>query len=221
MALFTTADLLRRAKVILNRPATDEVFTVSSTDDVWYDFLTQAQIEVHGTLASIVPDAMYNSLTLLTTADSGASFTFGTDADSDNITPYGHFEVYPTLNSFPDGPLVEGVDFIYEGSKLRIPNGRTIDTPYARWVTPPNVIASGTEPTLLPKRARLLIAYKAAALAAKQRLKQDPSSYEESYQSLLASILLGIKTAAFGLGGRANGRRDVDVGWWRGNPDLG
>lgn len=220
MSLFTTADLLRRCKVILNRPATDEAFTVSSTDDVWYDFLTMAQQEVHGQLAAIAPYAMYGALTQLTTADSGATFTFGTDVDSDNVFPYGHFEVYPDANSYPDCPLLEGVDFLFEGSKIRIPNGRTLTpTPYARWVTPPNVIASGTEPTLQPKYARTLIAEKAASLAATMRLKQDNTPYEEAYRASLARILLNLKTAVFTQGGRA--KQQAPESWWKGNRDLG
>src|SRR5690349_18963112 len=103
--MYTSADLLRRCKVKINRPATDEAFTVTVTDDVWYDLLTEAQEHVMGVLAATVPDAMYNSLTALTTADSGATFTFGTDVDGDNIFPYGHFEVYPNANSYPDSPL--------------------------------------------------------------------------------------------------------------------
>ncbi len=219
MSLYSTADLLRRCKVRLNRPVTDEAFTVSVTDDVWYDYLTEAQAHVMGLLAATCPEPMYNALTALTTADSGATFTFGTDVDAANIQAYGHFEVYPTLNSFPDSPLTEGVDFIWGGDKLIVPNGRTIDTPYARWITPPNVLSSSVEPTLKPEYARILIADQAVAMAAEQRLKQDSSSYEKAYTKNVNRVLLTMKTSAAGQGGRATAGNGG--AWWRTSPDLG
>lgn len=217
-AKYSSSELLRLAKVKLNRPSTDEAFTVTTTDDVWYDLLTEAQDQVMGQLASIVPEPMYEPLTALVTTDSGASFTFGTDYDADDIHAFGHYELYPTLNSFPDSPLIEGQDFIWEGDKIRIPNGRTIDTPYGRYVIPPHKISDTNQPVLKPKFARVLIVDRACALAAEQRLKQDPSPYEKSYAQNLGRILLEIKTSAYGQGGRASNM--VIRPWWR-SPDLG
>lgn len=200
MAKFDSADLLSRLKLVLNRPSTDEALA----DADLYLFLGMAQDHVARQLASICPDPMYNALTQLTTADSGATFTFGTDVDSANIQAFGHYELYPNLNSFPDAPLVEGVDFIWQGEKILTPNGRTQSTPYGRWVTPPNLLNASVAPTLKPQYARILIVYKAAEMAAEQRLKQSGDAYRQRFGEELPSILLAMKTSAFGQGGRAS-----------------
>ncbi len=215
MAKFDSADLLSRLKLILNRPSTDEALA----DADLYLFLGQAQDHVMGTLAAICPDPMYNSLTALTTADSGATFTFGTDADAANIQAFGHYEVYPDANCFPDSPLIEGVDFIWQGEKLIVPNGRTIDTPVARWITPPHLLDGSTAPVLKPQYARILIVYKAAEHAAEQRLKQSGDPYRQAYAEALPRIVLDMKSSAFTHGGRA--KSYPNAAWWRGNRDLG
>lgn len=217
-AKYSSSELLRMAKVKMNRPATDEAFTVTTTDDVWYDLLTEAQDHVMGQLVALCPDPMYEPLTALVTSDSGASFTFATDYDADDIHAFGHYELYATTTAFPDSPLIEGVDFIWEGDKIRVPNGRTMDTPYGRYVIPPHKIDANNQPVLKPKNARVLIVDRACALAAEQRLKQDPSPYEKSYQQNLARILLDLKTSAFGQGGIATGRRFID---WTKSSDFG
>lgn len=216
MAKYTTADLLRRCKIKLNRPATDEAFTSSTTDDVWYDLLTEAQDHVFQTLAAIAPDAMYSTLTLLTTADDGQTYTFGTDVDGAAISPIGHYELYATPNAYPGSPLVEGSDFIHEGTRVRAVNHQTMAAPYARFITPPNVLSAAVEPTLKPIYARALIADYACVLAAEQRLKQDGAPYREAYRSGLARVLLSIKTSALGQGGSIS-----NDAWWRKSPDLG
>jgi hypothetical protein len=213
MARYDSADLLSRLKLVLNRPSTDEALP----DTDLYSFLGTAQEHVMGTLASICPEPMYGALTLLTTADSGATFTFGTDADTANIQAYGHYELYPTLASFPDSPLIEGVDFIWEGAKIRVPNARTIDTPYCRWVTPPHLLDGSTAPVLKPEYARILIVYKAAEWSAEQRLKQSGDPYRAAYAENFPRILLSMKTAAFGVGGRASTM--IQRPWYK-SPDL-
>jgi hypothetical protein len=215
MARYDSADLLSRLKLVLNRPATDEALA----DADLYSFMGMAEEHVARYLASVCPEPMYGSLTALTTADSGATFTFGTDTDTANIHAFGHYELYPSLTSFPDSPLVEGVDFIWDGDKIRIPNARTIDTPYGRWVTPPHLLNGSSAPTLKPLYARPLIVYKAAEWAAEQRLKQSGDPYRQAYAEMLPGILLSLKTSAYGQGGRASNM--IQRPWWRGNPDLG
>lgn len=215
MARYDSADLLSRLKLVLNRPSSDEALA----DSDLYLFLGMAQEHVARHLASVSPEPMYGDLAALTTADSGASFTFGTDADTANIQAFGHYEIYADPTHFPDSPLVEGVDFIWEGAKIRIPNGRTIPTPYGRFVTPPHLLNGSVAPTLKPEYARILIIYKAAEWAAEQRLKQDGSPYRAGYADNLPGILLALKTAAAGIGGRASTMTVRP--WWRTSRDLG
>lgn len=211
-AKYSSSELLRLCKVKLNRPSADEAFTVTTADDVWYDLLSEAQDQVMGQLAAICPEPMYGDLTQLQTSDSGASFIFDTDVDGDDVHAFGHYELYANTQGYPDSPLVEGVDFIWLGSKIVVPNGRTMSTPYGRWVTPPHKIDATNQPVLQPKYARVLIVDRACALAAEQRLKQDPSAFEKSYAANLARVLLDLKTSAYGQGGRAS--QMVQRPWW-------
>src|SRR5438105_13441045 len=63
------------------------------TDAVLYNYLQEAQELVYEDLATHVPEVLMTGPTLLTTADGGASYTFGTDADGDPIFPLGQAEI--------------------------------------------------------------------------------------------------------------------------------
>jgi hypothetical protein len=52
-ALWSSPDLLRRVKQYARRPATD----TSVTDEMWYDFMTEAQVEVFSDLFTRYPAA--------------------------------------------------------------------------------------------------------------------------------------------------------------------
>ena len=120
--------------------------------------------------------------TLLTSADSNETYTFGTDADSDNIVPLAVM-----IFAKKDGrPLRPGTywdlaaDYVWEGDKIRFARGKTkafSDGPYARFITPPGDISAAIEPTLLPKQARVLLVYRAVALWASRGGVRDPQTY--------------------------------------------
>lgn len=167
MALYDAADCIRRVKVRLARPSTDNAFTVSTTDDALYDFATEAQDRINRDLAIYVPDAVWTVPTELSSSDSGYTYTFGLDTDSEAIFAFGHFKLFESLDAIPDYPLVPGVDFMVEGTStadkgtvIRIPGNvpRTFvdGGPYAQYVAPSNVITSSTQPTI-PKMARNLL----------------------------------------------------------------
>src|SRR5690242_14258040 len=105
--LWSSPDLLRRCKQHARRPATD----TSVTDDIWYDWMTEAQVEVFSDLFSRFPDHQWSSPVLLTSPDGGYTYTFGTDVDGDPLYPMGFATVYPNLASIPDSPLVFGEDY--------------------------------------------------------------------------------------------------------------
>ena len=164
MALWDSSDIVARAKRRLNRPSTDEAFTESTTDDIWYAFATEAQDRVNRLLGIYVPDATWTVPTQLTTSDSGETYGFGNDVDSEAIFAFGHFKLFENEESIPDYPLVPGVDFTVEGTGgadrgtvIRIPANTTRSFvgggPWARYVAPSNVITSSTQPTI-PKFAR-------------------------------------------------------------------
>lgn len=221
MAFLDSADIVRRIKLRLNRPTTDQAFTVTTTDDVLYDFATEAQDRVVKLLATFAPDAMWTAPTALSTADSGKTFTFGTDVDAASIFAMGHYRVYDSRSAIPDNPLIAGIDFTVEGTLIRIPNNSTRafsdgGTPWVQWVSPSNVVTSATQPTL-PKIARMAMISDGARRAA-ERLDQDPSKHEASFQSDWVEILAAIKTQANGKSASYSGRGRTyttgDLHWW-------
>ena len=194
MAFLDRADMVLRVKMRLNRPATDEVFTVSTTDDVIYAALTEEQAMAQQRLAPIVPDALIGSPVALTSADGGKTYTFGTDVDGNAIVPLGHYKLYASLADIPYTPLVPGADYVPEGSLVRIPSdqSRTFgDGPYAQFMTPTNVINASTEPTIAAV-ARPYVVSRACARLASERLRLDPAPYlmqaEQEFQSCLAAL---------------------------------
>ena len=213
MAFYDTADLLARCKRDLNRPDSDEAIT----DAHWYAFMSEAQQEAFWYLAGRVPEALVGSPAQLTAAGDNKTFTFGTDVDGANVVPLA-LALYRTLAEIPDAPLVEGIDFLMEGSRIRIPNDRTMSpAPYGQWVSPPNVINASTEPTLL-KPARALIASGAVAKAAAKRLKQDPGPYLDQYKSDMVSLLVVLRAQVYTQGAL---RVAANWDWTRGMADSG
>lgn len=184
MANFDSADCLARVRANLNRPATDEALS----DAQLYSFLTEAQQRVVGMIAANCPEAMYGEPTLLTTADDGLTYTFGTDVDAAEIFALGQVELRSGKSS--GRVILPGTDwndtterFIFDGTKIRWPGQRTrtfTDGPYARFITPPNVVSASIEPTLVPRYARILMVYDAQARA-ERRLKQDYTISEEIF----------------------------------------
>lgn len=223
MAFLDSADLCRRVLLRLNRPATDQAFTTSVTSDIVYDFLTEAQDRVVKLLATFAPDAMWLAPLALSTSDSGKTFTFGLDVDSASIFAMGHYRVYATRSDIPDNPLIPGIEFTVEGTVMRIPNNSTRvfadgGTPWAQWVSPSNVVASGTQPTL-PKIARMAMISDAARRCT-ERLDQDSSKHEAQFQSDWIEVLSAIKTQASFKSSSSTGRNRTyttgDLSWWPG-----
>jgi hypothetical protein len=213
-ALWSSPDLLRRLKQYARRPGAD----LAMTDEVWYDFLTEAQSEVYADLFTRYPAAQYSAPLLLVSDDGGYTYTFGTDADGDPISPMGHTQVFPDLKSIPDAPLVLGHDYEVEGYLLRIPGNRTrtfAAGPYARFVARPDVAITATEnPMLYPKDARMLLVWKALqSWAGRPGSGADPSYYSTEYDKLLGKVLINFATA-YNHSATYSGR------WWT-SADLG
>lgn len=194
--LWSSPDLLRRLKQHARRPATD----TSVTDDMWFDWMTEAQGPVFNDLFSRFPAVQWSQATLLTTTDGGYTYQFPTDAGGDPSYPMGFAEVFPTLASIPDSPLVYGEDYEVEGYLLRIP-GRRRRTftagPYARYVSRPDVAITATvNPLLFPKESRMLLVWKALeSWAARPGSGADPTYYTQQYAAALHSELLKFATA--------------------------
>ena len=179
MALWDAADLLARCKRHLNRPASD----LGMTDPHWYALLTEGQAKWYEIIATHSPHVLYGAPELLTTADSGATYTF-----TSTPFPGGQIE----LRGSRSGEVLtigedwdSGADFTWEGDKLRVPDGQTrtfSSGPYARYIAAPTAIDANTEPTLKPPAARRLIVYDACAAAAVRMGSHDPATFRDMEQ---------------------------------------
>lgn len=201
VALYSSTDLAHRIKLRLGRPAVDAAFTNTSTDDVLYDFLTEAQSRLTLMLASFTPDALWTVPTALTSADGGFTYGFGPDTDGESIFALGQFKVYRQRSDIPDYPMEPGVDFAVEGTVLRIPNQQTRTFgdggPWCQYVAPSNIITATVQPTV-PKIARPALISGALAAGAAARVGLDPLIHEARFQSEWLDILTSIRTQALG-----------------------
>lgn len=202
MSLYDSQDLVRRLKVRLNRPATDEAFTVSTADDVYYDALTEGQDRLTKLLGTYVPDAVWTVPTAITSSDGGETFGFGTDTDGAAIFAFGHFVVYDAEENIPDWPLSVGVDFSVEGTVLRVPNnGTRTGSLYVQYAAPSNIISSATQPTV-PKFARAALLTEAESRCWKHlKLWGEARQAEADFLRDWADVVAAIQTRASGRGG--------------------
>ena len=124
-----------------------------------YQRLSESQNRVVAMLSGIMPQVLYPSaIPTLTTADGGYTFTFGTDANGYNIAPMGKAGIYDNLASIPYFPWVDGVQYLDEGTRIRIPNNGTYSgTLWWRGITPPADIDATHQPALFPEASRELI----------------------------------------------------------------
>lgn len=170
-------------------------------------------------LAFHCPESNYGAPTLLTTADSGTSYTFGTDIDNANICPIGHIELRESKTGAMIPPASEWdtstLAFIFNSDTIRWPGqkSRTFsDGPYARFVTPSALLNASTAPVLKPLYARELIVFDGAERAA-VRVGTDPTPYGQMFDARFPEVLQTIMTSFSGTGAIA-----VDGGsglWWR------
>lgn len=222
MALYDSADLLARCKRLAARPATDgdKGPTDATADDLWYAFLTDAQLIWVREMATHVPSQMY-TMEKLTTADAGLSYDFAAE-------PLGNYEIResPTGKLLLPGPEWDpGYDFVPAGQKIRFAGQKAkqfTNGPWARYVKVPGVISAAAEPTLSPTHARQLLVYRACILWAQRGGLRDPAPYQAEeddtwYGDPLkgrVGLLGALKQQAFLAGGEAvPGIGSGD--WWR------
>jgi hypothetical protein len=162
VASFDSSDLLKQFNQATGRAAAD---AISDADK--YARLARAQNFVISQVMGIAPRSLYPkvsyaSMPTLTTTDNQV-FTFGSDANGYPTFPGGYGGIYTALNNIPDSPWVDGVDYINEGSQIRIPNNRTYSgTLYWYGVGQPADISASVQPSLFPEDSRELIVIEAA-----------------------------------------------------------
>ncbi len=182
MALFDSADLLSRFVRKSGVPATRSFPT--STDI--YAWLTDANIKWHNAIAQHAPYSQYGGLVLLTTADSGETYTFPA-----GVYPIGSIEVYekPVQGRLliPGAFWDTNADYTNEGNKIRIPAGKSktfSDGPYARYMPDAAEISAAIEPVLQPTSVNALLVATACAYWAARGGMKDPKPFLQEAQDL-------------------------------------
>lgn len=209
MALWDTADILARCKLESGLPAS----TTFPSDANWYTWLTRAEAYWKPKLASQYPYHMFGAPTLITSADSGVTYTFGSEASPLAV------EVYTSLTGtrlrvgqFGDS----NGDYVWEGSQIRMPGNTArvfANGPYARWVTSPTTIDGSTQPTIKPTWTRQLLVDRALIYYARTPPGQDAERFELQEAETWANVQESLKNSnpfygdAANSGGRVSGVR--------------
>lgn len=178
----TSAQLLARFKLLANRPTTDEAWSDANI----YLLLEQAQREINVELAMHVPQANITAPTLLTSGDSGLTYTTTSDV-------IGGLEVYPTISSTvaltPGAYDSDGADYVFEAPRTIRMIGHQARTfaggPYARWVGDTSTLGASNEPTLKPAAAHIAIVYRALQEYCRVGGYRDPSYWYDAEQRVL------------------------------------
>lgn len=235
------AYLLATTKEEAGRPDTD----LEMTDPKWDRLLSLGQEYWYQRIAALYPDVLMGPPTKLETTDSGLTYSFPDyvhDA-SDRIFPMGEVRLF--ADAALDQPVVIGAswdrnaDFFFEGL-LNVDSGGTkaggilratrntartySDGPYARYIVPPRLIDSSTQPTLVPEIARALIMWRALIFWSKRGGgRRDPTYFmEEERNAWIGDPRYGDGGIAHMLGSLTNGPNQSDMvgDWWR-SSDLG
>lgn len=196
MASYASSDLLVRFKRLAGRPTTDSISDADS-----YSRLADSQELVLADAASVVPNAFYSkaayaSTPTLTTSDNQV-FTFGTDANGNALFPIGKVRIYQSLQSIPDYPWVEGVDYLNEGTQIRIPNNQTWGgTLYWRGIAPFERMSASVQPALIPVQFRMLIVYDAVRQLSQEGVRNEAlfQSMDADYKRTFKQFCLVLKT---------------------------
>ena len=174
-ATWDSARCLAKFNELSGRPTSSDAMT----DAQKYLRLSDAQNEVVQDIAprfakTLVSKAVAASTPTLTTSDNKI-FTFGTDiSTTDAEFPIGRVRIFRALVDIPDNPMVEGVDYLNEGTQIRIPNNRTYSgTLYWRGMAAVANITAAVAPSLQPPPSRVLICYRAVEILAREANRDE------------------------------------------------
>jgi hypothetical protein len=154
---YQSSDLLAAFSVASGIPSA----STTVTDATKYGYLAQAQDQIILEIANTVGNVLWGNPTLMTSADGGYTYTFGTDGNGYSLFLLdGH--IYPDLNAIPSTPWVPGQDYIDEGITIRSLNNVPFSVaPYFQGITTPAAMSASVQPVLYPPYARILIPIRA------------------------------------------------------------
>jgi hypothetical protein len=199
MPRYDSQHLLSLLRTELRRPEPQTLDDLL-TEDMGYEFLTQAQEAILEKIAQHRPELNYAGPPVkLVTDDQGYSYRFGGTAE-EPLEVIGAIELYasPTRGQLlAVGPFYGEQDAVMDGTHVRFPGGRPrlfTDGPYARFVPRGQVIDATHQPVLRPVAARILIVYRAASLFATGPGRLDPAPFDLKETRRWAELLLTIQT---------------------------
>jgi hypothetical protein len=152
-----SSDLLTRFNLMAGRPDNDAL-----SDTKKYQFLADAQQSVFTQMVSCAPRVLYGAPQPLQTSDGGYTWQFGVDGDGYLLFPLGKASIYPNLDAIPGYAWTPGIDYLDEGTQIRIPNNQSWNGQlYWYGITPPAELSATVAPILQPPASRVLIAIEA------------------------------------------------------------
>lgn len=163
---YTSADLLWWFNQLSGRGTnTADAVTPASK----YAFLAEGEAYTINRLCAIpaCAKALFGTPAALTSADGGYTFTFGTDGNGYSLFPLASAGIYPSLSAIPGGAWQPGIDYLDQGTSIRMPNNVPYTgTLYWYGVTPRQQMSDTVEPVLNPPTIRMLIVRRAVSIFA-------------------------------------------------------
>lgn len=181
-----------------------------------YSWLTRAEALWKPAIAGVYPYGMYSAPTLMTSSDSGVTYTISGETNPLAI------EVYASLT----GPELiagqyddSGADYVWEVSKIRMTNStaRTFAAgPYARYVASPGNVDGSTASTLSPSWTRQILVDRALIYWARASEK-DAAPFEAQEIETWGQIEKALKQLNINYGNAANkqGHKVRGIGYLR------
>lgn len=224
--LWSSADLLQRCKFYAQRPAID----ASMADSDWFSLMTEAQVHWTRVIATMTPEALYGPPFQMVTNDGGFTYTFGVDADGNQINPIGYVEIKLTPTGrpfFAGADFDQSGDFIWEGDRIRFYGQRArpfANGPWARFVAPSGTMNGTIQPSIKPQSARILIVHRAVYLWASRGGFRNPAPFLALEKAAWlgdpnsgdTGILGSLKTTYYTRGSEAIYGAGASGNWWNG-----
>lgn len=164
-----SSDLLTRFNALAGRPVADSI-----TDAQKYQRLSDAQDAVITRIAAIYGKQQNAVPTAMTSTDGGFTWQFGVDGNGYPLYPLGA-KIFPLLTAIPNYPWTPGIDYLDEGTQIRMPNALQWTGPlYWYGVAGPPAITATVQPVIVPPPARILIVIDAVRSFAEEYLRNAP-----------------------------------------------
>jgi hypothetical protein len=169
-------------------------------------------------IEGIVPRVLYGPPIPLVTTDGGYTWSFGTDGDGYALFPSGKAQIYSALDAIPSYPLVPGVDYLDQGTSIRMPNNTAWNGQlYWYGITPPPELNATNNSVIQPPTARILIVIEAVRAFAESYARNPDlvTMMDRQWNRTFGPTMTAIRTHFRG-SQQATGRAGWSLGIWNG-----